>query len=319
LKKSFCISHVKDVDGIGAAALVVAATGAEFILADYDTLMDDLAKVPQDVSQFVLSDIGTDDSNRGAFVDRLGELATRCSVTYVDHHYLPPRAKLELAKRGVKVVHDPEECASMLCYSVFKDVLPPDARFIALYGAVTDYQDDSPMGLQMMEKADRQFVLAEATLLALALGRMGGRARFPELLVRELAAMRMPHEIGKVPQLALQQLKAETRLATEVREHGTKLGRLAYMETSQYSTGNVAKLLIGAFDVPVGVSYKEKQKGWVEVSLRSTSECKIHLGQTIGRIALKLGGSGGGHRRAAGCHIRAAETKQMVREVARLL
>ena len=36
------------------------------------------------------------------------------------------------------------------------------------------------------------------------------------------------------------------------------LGKLAYMETDQSSTGNVAKLLLGAFNVQVGVSYRAK-------------------------------------------------------------
>lgn len=306
---------MKDVDGIGAAALVVAATGAGFVLTDYETLLGDLEKVPQGISEFVLCDLGTDDSNRERFVEKMANLAKRCRVTYVDHHYLPEETKRALKKSGVALVHDAEECASMLCYQTFKDSLPKEALNIALYGAVTDYMDSSPMAKRLMEKTDRQYILAEATLLAHAVGRMGDKDGFPETVARELSRMKKPHEIDNVGELALLQLRETTRIAEVVRRKGKKMGNLAYMKTTEYSTGNVAKLLIGAFDVPVAASFKEKQKGWCEVSLRGTSECTIHLGKTIGKIALEMGGSGGGHKLAAGCHIPAAKVQRVLREL----
>jgi len=317
--KSYCISHVKDVDGVGAAALVVAAKGADFLLTDYDSLLSDLKRVPQDVEEFVLCDLGSDDSNRREFIDALSKLASRSRVTYIDHHYIPPSAKRELVRNGINLVHDARECASMLCYETFRDLLPPEAQFVALYGAVTDYQDTSPLAKKLMERADRHFVLAEATMLSHALARMGVEEEFPQKIAKALAEMKTPHEIDSVPELALEQLRVETQISKEVRRRGKKTGRLAYMETSQYSTGNVAKLLIGEFEVPVGVSYKKKQRGWYEVSLRGTSECRTHLGKAAGRIALKLGGSGGGHRRAAGCHIPASSIGPLISELARLV
>ena len=311
--KAFCISHVKDVDGIGAAALVVAAKRALFLLTDYETLLRDLDRVPKGTTEFVLCDLGTDDSNRDAFVEKMAALASRCRVTYVDHHYLPEATKRALARSGVTIVHDAEECASMLCYKTFRDSLPKESLDIALYGAVTDYMDSSPLAKRLMEKTDRQFILAEATLLSHAIGRMGDKEGFPEMVARELSRMKKPHEIDRVGELALLQLREATRISEEVKRRGRRMGNLAYMRTTEYSTGNVAKLLIGAFDVPVAASFKEKQKGWCEVSLRGTSECKVHLGKTIGRIALQLGGSGGGHKVAAGCHIPAARVQSMLR------
>jgi single-stranded DNA-specific DHH superfamily exonuclease len=301
--KSLCISHVKDVDGIGAAALVAAATGAEVWLSDYVTLMDDLGRVPEDLDQFVLCDLGSDNSNAEEFARKMGRIASRAKVTYIDHHLMSDAAKRRLKKAGVRVVHDESECASMLAYRTFEAALPQRARMIALMGAVTDYMDDSPMARKMMEQADRQFVLLEATMLAYAIAKKGGRDGFPEMLVRELSKMRHPHEIDGVPAYAVEQLTDMVELGEEVLRKGKRIGGLAYMVTSQRSTGNVAKLLVGAFEVPVGVALKEQEKGWYEVSLRCTSECRAHLGKTIGKIASGLGGSGGGHRKAAGCRI----------------
>lgn len=300
---SYCISHRKDVDGLGAAAITVAATGAEVMLSDYDDLIENLHKVPDGAEHLVICDLGTDNADLEDFMGELKRILKGGKVTYVDHHFMSEGTKRRLRKAGVKLVHDTKDCSSMLAYITFKDSLPEGAKLVALCGAVTDYLDDSRRAKKMMEQADRQFVLLEASMLSYALGAKAKDPGFPEVVVSELAAMKPPHEIAGVPAAAVEQLDEVAELGARVKSEGKKLGRLAYMETTQYSTGNVAKLLIGAFGVPVGVSYKQKQPGWFEVSLRGTSESKVHLGRAVSKISAVLGGSGGGHRKAAGCRV----------------
>jgi len=297
---------------------VVAATGADFLLSDYETLMDDLDRVPSDTSSLVICDLGTDDSTLQEFIKKLAGFASRgCDVTYIDHHYMPAQARRAISKKGIRLVHDARECASMLTYATFRDSLPLDARNVALYGAVTDYMDASPMGRRLMEKTDRHFVLAESMLLSHAIARVDSGSSFRRIVVRELSAMRLPHEIERVPDLALAQLRAEATLANKVKRTGRKDGLLAVVKTTENSTGNVAKLLIGAFDVPLGISYRDKGDGWCEVSLRSTSALRIHLGKSISKIALRLGGNGGGHMKAAGCRVPRSKVQEMLRELAK--
>ena len=313
----FCISHIKDVDGLGSAALVTAATGADFLLSDYDDLLGNLARVPLGTEKFVLCDLGCDNANLDGLLKELKRIGKDAEVTIIDHHFMAPATKRRLRRIGVRLVHDEDECSSMLAYLTFKSSLPERARLIALCGAVTDYTDDSPAAKRLMEQADRQFVLLEATMLAYALGRKGVKDGFPEMVVSELSKMKHPHEIAGVPRLAVDQLVEVVKLGERVKERGTKVGRLAYMITDQHSTGNVAKLLVGAFQVPVGVALKEKQPGWYEVSLRSTSECRVHLGRMIDRIASRLGGNGGGHRKAAGCSIPISKADTMLSELSK--
>ena len=295
----------------------MAATGGQLILSDYDDMIENLRKVPDDADRVVISDLGADTADFEDFLAELRRIARHAKVTYIDHHYMSEAGKRRVRKAGVEVVHDVRECASMLTYRTLRGELPERARFNALCGAVTDYMDDSPMAKKMMEKGDRQFVLLEATMLSLALGNRAEEEGFPELVVAELAKMKHPHEIPGVPEAAVRQLDKEAALGEEVKAGGTKLGHLAYMVTSQYSTGNVAKLLIGAFDVPVGVSMKEKNPGWYEVSLRGTSECRVHLGRTIAKLAGELGGSGGGHRKAAGCRVPKAKADKMLKALSK--
>jgi oligoribonuclease NrnB/cAMP/cGMP phosphodiesterase (DHH superfamily) len=315
--KAYCLSHRKDVDGLGSGSLAVAATGGKIILSDYDDFVDNLKRIPDDADRVVISDLGADSADFDRYLEQMRRIAKHAEVTHIDHHYMSEEAKRKARKAGVHLVHDTAECASILTYETFRDVLPERARLIALCGAVTDYMDDSPMAKKMMEQGDRQFVLLEASMLAYALGGMQAEDGFTEKVVEELSKMKHPHEIQGVPEAALAELDRVARLGEFVKTHGKKKGKLAYMVTTQYSTGNVAKLLIGAFEVPVGVAMKRKQEGWYEVSLRSTSESSLHLGTTIAKIAARLGGSGGGHRKAAGCRVPISKADEMIEALAK--
>jgi RecJ-like exonuclease len=296
----------------------VAATGGKIILTDYDDFIENLRSIPDDADRLVITDIGADSADYPLYLAEMKRIARHAEVTHIDHHRMTPAAKREVRRAGIQLVHDVTECASMLTYKTFKDVLPERARLIALCGAVTDYMDDSPMGKKMMEHGDRHFVLLEATMLSLALGLKNDEQGFPEMVVGELSKMKHPHEIPGVPEAAVEQLKREVELGELVKAKGKKKGNLAYMFTDQHSTGNVAHLLLGAFDVPVGVALKKKGE-WYEVSLRSTSEARAHLGATIGKVAARLGGSGGGHRRAAGCRVPVARADDMLDALAKKL
>lgn len=310
-----CISHIKDVDGLSSAALVLAAQGGTFRLTDYDDLLREIDAIPAAATSVTLCDLGTNASNFPEFVARLAALAKRMPVTYIDHHYLTEEAKQQIVKTGVDIRHDVRDCASMLTYLTYKESLPEGARLLALYGAVTDYMDTSANASQLMETFDRQFVLLECTMLAYALAKNGRDYAYPEMLVEELSLMKAPHSIDNVGQEALEQAEVVRNLADEVRSKGTRLGKLAYMKTSESATGNVAKLLLGAFGVTLGVAYKEKAGGVAEFSLRSTSQSGIHLGKEIGMISQKHGGSGGGHDKAAGCSVPASEVQGLLRDL----
>lgn len=310
--KAYCLSHRKDVDGLGSGSLAVAATGGKILLTDYDDMVENLRRIPDDAERVVISDLGADSAEFPQFLAEVQRIAANAKVTYIDHHFMSDEAKRKLKQTGIQLVHSVKECASILTYQTFKDVLPERARLMALCGAVTDYMDDAPIAKKMMERAERHFVLLEASMLSFALGNHSDEEGYPEMLVEELAKMKHPHEIKGVPEAALAQLAKEASLGEEVKAGGTKKGHLAYMVVARYSTSIVSKVLLGAFDVRVGVALKQKQPGWYEVSLRSTSDCRIHLGRTIGRISAKLGGSGGGHRRAAGCRIPASRMDEMI-------
>ena len=314
-----CISHIKDVDGICSSALTLAAKGGTFRLTDYDELFEALNDIPEGTTSLVLCDLGTDATKLPAFSQRLSALKATMSVTYIDHHYVSAETKKALGALPITFVHNTEECAAMLTYLTFKQGLPAEAAYLALFGAVTDYMDTSPTASKMMERFDRQFVLLESTMLSYALAKNGGANGLLDRAVRGLTTMKKPHEIEGVSELAVQQLATMLELSKEVQEKGKTIGKLAYIRTDETSTGNAAKLLLGAFDVVVGASYKEKEGRKVEMSLRGTSECPVHLGETISMIAARHNGNGGGHYKAAGCSVPADDVMGVLEELSSAL
>lgn len=318
--KTYSISHSKDVDGVASAAMIQAARGGGFALTDYDGLMSELDAIPDGVEDFILCDLGTDPTRFGSFARTLAAISRRISVTYLDHHYLSSEAKTMIRKSGVKLIHNVNECSGSLTFRFLRKELPPDAKLLALYAAITDYMDGSPMARKMMERYDRQLVLFEATLLSLAVANRGKDREFLRTLVSELALMKNPHAISDVPRAALEQAEILHALSKLVMNEGKVMGKIAYMETDQHSTGSVAKLLLGANDVPLGAAFRAKGRGgWCEVSLRGTSAVKVHLGKAIGEIAERYGGNGGGHRVAAGCSIPEGRVMDVLEELNRRL
>jgi RecJ-like exonuclease len=308
------------VDGICSAAIAVAATGCRFKLTDYDSVIKELESIANDVREVFVCDIGTDPVRFPEFLDSLTRIARKARVTYIDHHYLREDWKKRIRDSGIVLVHDTREAAGMLTYKHFEKTLPGDAKLLALYASVTDYMDNSKLSRRLMDNFDRHLVLLESTLLSYSVAKRGDEESFRNLLVSELAEMKSPHRIRGVTEAALEQAERTMALMETVKSQGGKMGRIAHMETDEYSTGAVAKLLIGAFGVAVGVSYRPKDHGkWYEVSLRGTSRCKVHLGQMISRLAAKYGGNGGGHRLAAGCRIPRQKIDALLADINRLV
>ncbi|MCL4519299.1 MAG: DHH family phosphoesterase, partial [Thaumarchaeota archaeon] len=162
---------------------------------------------------------------------------------------------------------------------------------------------------------DRQFLLYEATVLSFAIAAIG---RGPDSndaalvsIVHQLASGKLPHEIDDAANLAKEHAARSEELIELVARNGIKRKNFAYYLTKESATGNVANFLVGAFDVPVGVSLREED-GFYEISLRSTEDSNQDLGKIIGRIAARLSASGGGHPHASGARIRQSQLEEFL-------
>ena len=305
--KVVCLSHKEDADGISSAALIRQAFGGDTILEDYPGLMDTLKK---------LSDLGLSKKNQDEFLEILSELRKKkVSITYIDHHDLDKKIIKQLKNLKVKLIHDINECTSVLVYYSYKSKLKEHAPFIAACAAITDYMEDRPQGAKLLQIYDRQFALINATVLTF---NIVGHQKDPDYLlylVEELADSKYPHEIPNTFEFAQIQVEKLASMIGKVKKSMKTMKNLAYMEMVDSGASGAVNFVLGLSGKEVGVAFKERiGHGIYAVSIRGSKSCKIHLGKLVNPLATELGGSGGGHDKACGAVIPKAKIKQFLKE-----
>jgi RecJ-like exonuclease len=307
--KAVVVSHRKDADGITSAALVRYMTGAEVYLTDYGDMVETLSRIGR-ASNYYICDLGSNQTTFQGFLDQLTRLSRYGIVHYTDHHPLPEEFASRMHEARVDLNHSTDECSAILLYKRYEKELQdsPQMKIAACCGAITDYLDSRPFAKRLISSFDRQFLMYEATILSFTISMIGRGSTLSHTrlvsLCNQLAREKLPHEIRGASSFAQAQAKKSTALMMLAKRKGRRMNNFAYLKTKESSTGNVANFLIGSFDVPVGVALREEEPGYYEISLRSTEASSANLGNVVGKIAVDLNTSGGGHPHASGARIR---------------
>jgi len=316
--KIVCLSHKEDTDGISSAALIRLAFGGDTVLVDYPGQMDTLNQIARDekLKTLFICDLGLSKKNQDEFVDILTALRKRSiSVTYIDHHDIDPKIVSKLEKIKVKLIHDTNECTSVLIYDKYQSKLSEHAAFIAACAAITDYMDDRPKGSKLLQIFDRQFALINATVLTF---NITGHQKDPDYLlylVEELADSKYPHDIPNSFEFAKIQVEKLAKMISKVKKDMKTMKNLGYLELSDSGASGAVNFVLGFSGKDVGVAYKERiDKGIYAVSVRGSKNCKVHLGKIINVLATDLGGSGGGHDKACGAVIPKSKINTFIKE-----
>ena len=316
--KLVCLSHKEDTDGISSAALIREALGGDTVLADYPGQMEALQQIASDqkLKTLFICDLGLSKKNQDEFVQILSDLRKRkISITYIDHHDIDSKIFKLLEKIGVKMIHNINECTTVLAYDKFKTKLSDHAAFIAACAAITDYMEDRPLGSKLLQIFDRQFALISATVLTY---NIVGHQKDPDYLlylVEELSESKYPHEIPNTYEFAQIQVEKLAKMITKVKKDMKTMKNFGYMELSDSGASGAVNFVLGLSGKDVGVAFKERvDHGIYAVSVRGSKNCKAHLGKIINDLATDLGGSGGGHNKACGAVIPKAKIKTFLKE-----
>ncbi|MCH8323681.1 MAG: single-stranded DNA exonuclease RecJ [Thaumarchaeota archaeon] len=316
--KLVCLSHKEDTDGISSAALIREALGGDTVLADYPGQMEALQQIASDqkLKTLFICDLGLSKKNQDEFVQILSDLRKRkISITYIDHHDIDSKIFKLLEKIGVKMIHNINECTTVLAYDKFKTKLSDHAAFIAACAAITDYMEDRPLGSKLLQIFDRQFALISATVLTY---NIVGHQKDPDYLlylVEELSESKYPHEIPNTYEFAQIQVEKLAKMITKVKKDMKTMKNFGYMELSDSGASGAVNFVLGLSGKDVGVAFKERvDHGIYAVSVRGSKNCKAHLGRIINDLATDLGGSGGGHNKACGAVIPKAKIKTFLKE-----
>jgi DHHA1 domain len=183
--------------------------------------------------------------------------------------------------------------------------------------------DDGPVARKLVSSFDRQFLLYEAAVLAFAISiirkKSGSSLKesSPPLVevVENLANSKLPHEIPGAVEYSQEFAENASLMLSELKREGKKAGNFAYVKTKESSTGNVAYALIGAFNVPVGMAYRDDGPENYEASLRATDDYSGDLSKVVGMIAKELNCSGGGHPKASGIRIKKEQLEVLLKKL----
>lgn len=296
---TICISHGEDADGLICAALLRRLKDSRPVLVTYDDFEEALKRVEPPLEELYVCDVNI----REELFEEIQRINGFARVTIIDHHQ-PAEGLLEkLEEEGVTIVHSTLDCASVLLYDHYREELGRDAGRLAAYAAWADQFEDGPIASRLLWEYDRQLVQHEALILAHAIVRnQNPEGWYP--IVRELSGLAFPHDIPGVVEASLAQLRDMADLISTLPKVATRLERLAYLETPEGEPiGTVANLLLDATGVDVGLCYNYSDRGRVNVSVRSKRGLAFHLGEITRRVARRLGGFGGGHKRASGASI----------------
>jgi single-stranded-DNA-specific exonuclease len=317
-----CISHKEDVDGICSATLVKAAFDiSKVILVDYGNLLSRLEKdvaLFDNMQQLFICDLGLSKKNEQKFAELLDKIASAgTEVIYIDHHDISKETVEALKKAGVTLIHTIEECTSMQVYSKYKKKLPEHGAFLAAMGALTDYMENKPLASAIIPRFDRQFLMLESSALSYMISASQHDDDFLVKTVDTLANMKYPHDIKGGFDIAEKYAKKLANAVESIKESVVNLNNLAYTpSTIELSSSMVVNFVLGASGKPAAMVYKLKDdiKSYV-ISIRGSTNCKVHLGRLTNEIASELGGSGGGHERACGAVIPKDKLQEFIKSL----
>ncbi len=279
--------HNADPDALGAAQgvkeLVRVLTGLEPIIV----IPDDASTLSRSIASnlgIVLLETTFQEANTYVVVDtgslnQLGEWErplkeTDAGIVFIDHH-LPDSEMYELS--NLYIVDPEASSASEIVYKLYvhHDVTPSEATSMALLAGIAyDTRHFSMGGPKTFQ------------IISTLLEKVGDISRIKDLLS---IPARKSEKIAR--------LRAGQRADVEIM--GDWVIALSHLGSYQ-SSGARALLYLGA-DV---AAVAGEDKGMLRASFRSKNRFHlltgIHLGEMVGEIASRFGGSGSGHPTAAG-------------------
>ncbi len=291
-----------DSDGVSSAALVKAALKQEYeSISVYFThpigLYEDFKTFSK--GDVVIVDIAINESHIQQLIKLFHKYKGR--ITYIDHH--PPPLSFSLDDLGIEVVGEDlsNASASELTFKHFMNKLSKDFDRVALFGCIGDYADQTDWVKERLTRWDKRQIYFEAGVLVQGLEGSRKLHDFKRHVVNHLSENRRPSMLSELVIRALIQAVNNEELHKWVEKEVKVTENIAYVINPSGSLGIAATYSMGITGKPVGLAAELKGHEYV-ISVRAAKGV-IDLNKALREIALKLGGSGGGHDNAAGARV----------------
>jgi len=307
---TWIITH-RDADGICSAAITLAARPSASIYFSHPIgLYRDLEK-PKKGDEVFIFDISLAEDTLHKTFPRLADLREHGSVTYIDHHPLPPNVTMEMIPGIVR--HSTEFCATELAYREFRKIIPSDISRVAIYGAIGDYKEKTTLMQKLMDDWDKSALYYETGTLLEGLEIDRKDYDFMRRIARLLSKNMLPSSDNELVSRARQQAQLEEKQRKIVARQVKTIGNVAYVIDVTDSIGTAAFYARVTKEALIGVAGATKHE-IVDLSLRSKNP-KIDLNVLLRRECGKFGGVGGGHPQAAGARIPADQLMSFLKSM----
>jgi len=172
---------------------------------------------------------------------------------------------------------------------------------VAVYGAIGDYKEHTPLIQRLIEDWDKSALYYETGTLLEGLEVDRKDYDFMRRIVHHLSENRLPSSDAELARRAHEQAQREEEQRVAVKEQVQIVGSVAYVLNIPGPIGTAALYARVAGDAKIGVA-GEAKGDMVDLSLRTVSP-KLDLNTILRRECKRFGGVGGGHPQAAGARI----------------
>lgn len=308
-----------DSDGMCAGAIALSRfPGSDIFFTKPVSFRDDLMN--HDAERLVITDIAIPRKDVGEIVGILEKKSRKTDIYYFDHHPLPDDACKRLRK--CLKAHVTGTCsASELIYKYFQKNIPRERIWVAIYGAIADYEQNTEFVEERIRNWDARALYFEASTIVLGIKhRDFDDYSSKRMIVSTLAKGGNPSDVPNLVKSAKEVVNEEFDLYEEVKKVAKKSGNVGYVKDIHFFgfRGPTAKFAGTVTNSRVGLAVYDRRGEFLDITMR-TRDSNLRLNEIAEDAAEIVGGTGGGHPQACGARIPIGRLPAFIKELNRIL
>ena len=317
MSRTLILSHT-DCDGLCSAAIVLSKFPESAIFFTKPvSFLSDLRD--SDAAKIIICDIAITKSDAKAVASLLESKSRKSEIIYFDHHELPAG----LMDKDIKIskyVHQQNVCTSELVYRNLNAGLPEERIWLALYGAIGDFEDSSPFVKDRILSWDRRALYFEVSTLILGIkNREFDSYDAKRRIVRMLSKGLNPSDVPGLVKSAKEAVTREFELYEYIKSNARKKGKVGYVEDVPHFGFRGPSALFSATvtNSQIGLCAYDRRE-YIDVTARKRGG-DVRLNRLMEKAAEMVGGSGGGLPSAAGARIPSGKWEKFLQQVNKIL
>jgi len=308
------ISILTHADGDGMCAGAIALRrfpGARVFFTKPVSLYSDLIETSD--RKVIICDIAINSSD----ADRLKSALSQKDVYFFDHHPLPKgTSKADIKKVCSLFVHQEKISASELIFRHYQKDLPREMIWPAIYGAISDYSDETAFIRKNIRSWDKRALYFEVATLVMGIK----NEHFSDYdtkrsIIATLSEGKNPTDVDGLVKSAKDAVKREFQLYGFVKRAARSLENVGFVENIPFFgfRGAAALFASNVTGKPVGLCIHDKGNH-TDITMRSSTG-GVPLNKLAENAAVLAGGTGGGHSDAAGARIPKGAIERFIKKL----